>query len=111
MPNEELEIVRCPPALMVEALAIVLCDLAPSQRRDIARMLLEVEDAAELANEPLFIARRGEDVRGAAWGQRQSGNYAVFWPPQILPGEDERTEYRLAENVVRALDETGIDLA
>jgi ribosomal protein S18 acetylase RimI-like enzyme len=111
MSTAPLEIVRCPPALMVEALAIVLCDLAPSQRRDVARAVLDVDDPTELANEPLFIAQRGEDVRGAAWGQRQAGNYAVFWPPQILPGEDEHTELQLAENVVRALDETGIDLA
>jgi mycothiol synthase len=58
----------------------------------------------------LFIARRGEQVRGAAWGQRQPGNIAVFWPPELVAGEDEKTAYPLAEAVMRELDETGIDL-
>lgn len=105
-----LEVVRCPAALLVEALSLVLCDLAPSQRREIGRALLEIEDAAELAHEALFIARRGDELRGAAWGQRQPGNFAVFWPPQIVAGEEEQSEYRLASEVIDALDRTGIDL-
>ena len=39
MPIGLPEIVRCPPELRAEALALVLCDLAPSQRREIARRL------------------------------------------------------------------------
>ena len=105
-----LEIVRCPAELRAEALAIVLCDLAPSQRRVVAQPLLEVDNSAEFVNEPLFIARRGEQVRGAAWGQRQPGNVAVFWPPQLVSGEEPRTVFPLAEAVVRDLDETAIDL-
>ena len=106
-----LEIVRCPAELRAEALALVLCDLAPSQRREVAKVLLVVDDEAELAHEPLFIARRDDLVCGAAWGQRQSGNIAVFWPPQIAAGEDEQTAYPLAEAVVRELDDTAVDLA
>jgi mycothiol synthase len=104
------EIVRCPAELRAEALALVLCDLAPSQRREVARIFMSVDDEAELAREPLFVARRGEHVCGAAWGQRQSGNIAVFWPPQLAAGEDKHTVYPLAEAVVRDLDETAIDL-
>jgi mycothiol synthase len=110
MPIGLPQVVRCPPELLPEALALVLCDLAPSQRRAVGRVLLAVEDASELANEALFIARRGGELRGAAWGQRQSGNFAVFWPPQLFPGEDEQTAYALAESVIRRLDETAIDL-
>jgi len=111
MTTGSLEIVRCPAALIEEALALVLCDLAPSQRRDLGKLLLSVDDPADLANEALFVARRGTELRGAAWGQRQAGNYAVFWLPQVVPGEDAKTEQRLAERVVEALDTTGIDLA
>ncbi len=110
MPIDVLEIVRCPAGLRAEALAIVLCDLAPSQRREVAQPLLEVDNTAEFANEPLFIARRGEQLRGAAWGQRQPGSVAVFWPPQLVAGEEPRTAFPLAEAVVRELDATAIDL-
>ena len=48
MPIGLPEIVRCPPELLAEALALVLCDLAPSQRREVGGVLLAVENAAEL---------------------------------------------------------------
>jgi GNAT superfamily N-acetyltransferase len=111
MVTDELEIVRCPAELRAEALAIVLCDMAPSQRKEVGRSLLEIEDAAELSREPLFIARRGSELRGAAWGQRQAGNIAFFWPPQLVAGEDRLTAYPLAEAVIRELDAVPIDLA
>jgi ribosomal protein S18 acetylase RimI-like enzyme len=111
MPVPGLEVVRCPAELRAEALALVLCELAPSQRREVARCLLVEGDEATLAAEPLFVARRGDEVRGAAWGQRQAGNIAVFWPPQLVTGEDERAAIPLAEAVVRDLDDTATDLA
>ena len=110
MSTAPLEIVRCPPELLGEALSLALCDLAPSQRREVAKDLLAIDGAAQLASEPLFIARRGGEVRGAAWGQRQSGNIAVFWPPQVVPGEDTQTGVSLAEGVIRALDDAAVDL-
>jgi ribosomal protein S18 acetylase RimI-like enzyme len=110
MPTGLPEIVRCPPELLTEALALVLCDLAPSQRREVAKAMLSFGNRTELANEGLFIARRSDELRGAAWGQRQSGNFAVFWPPKLSPGEDEQTANALAESVVRALDEAATDL-
>ena len=111
MANAPAEILRCPAELRAEALSLVLCDLAPSQRRRLVKSIVDVDDAAELAHEPLFIALRGDDLRGVAWGQRQPGNIAVFWPPQLLPGENESTAFTLAEAVIRELDATGIDLA
>jgi ribosomal protein S18 acetylase RimI-like enzyme len=102
---------RCPADLRAEALSLVLCDLAPSQRRGLVKSIVDVDDAAELAHEPLFIALRGDDLRGVAWGQRQPGNIAVFWPPQLLGDEDENTAFTLAEAVIRELDGTGVDLA
>ncbi len=110
MPIDSVEIVRCPPELRAEALALVLCDVAPSLRRQVAGGLLNAEDLAELANEPLFIARRGKQLCGAVWGQRQSGNIAVFWPPQLEAGEDATTARSLAEAVIAALDDTSIEL-
>ena len=95
---------------MAEALTLVLTDIAPSQRGDIARGLLKIDDPAELDNEPIYIALRGEQLCGAAWGQRQTGNIAMLWPPQLAPGEDEQTALRLAEAVVRVLDETAIEM-
>jgi ribosomal protein S18 acetylase RimI-like enzyme len=105
------EIVRCPRELREEALALVLCELAPSERRAIGRNLLAVEDTEELAREPLFVAMRRGELCGSCWGQRQPGNIAMFWPPQLAASEDERIADPLAESVTRELDETGIDLA
>ncbi|HVT29869.1 MAG TPA: hypothetical protein VHE81_17760, partial [Lacipirellulaceae bacterium] len=110
MPTETVEITRCPAELRAEALALVLCDLAPSLRREVAGGLLNDDDTSEVAGEPLFIARRGKRLCGAAWGQRQSGNIAVFWPPQLAPGEEELTAYQLAEAAINALDETSIEM-
>jgi ribosomal protein S18 acetylase RimI-like enzyme len=111
MPNDAADIVHCPAEFRAEALALVLCDLAPSLRRIVAHGLLDAEDSAELANEALFVALRGTSLRGAAWGQRQSGNIAVFWPPQLEAGEDELTAIHLGEAVVAVLDETSVEMA
>jgi mycothiol synthase len=110
MERVPLNIIRCPPHRFAEALALVLADIAPSQRREIARGLLEVDDPADLFNEPLYVALRGEQLCGSAWGQRQSGNIAVFWPPQLVPGEDGETAVRLAAAVARVLDDTAIEI-
>jgi ribosomal protein S18 acetylase RimI-like enzyme len=111
MPIEAVEILRCPPPMRGEALALVLCELAPSLRREVAGGLLAAEDADALNNEALFVARRGDKLRGAAWGQRQSGNIALFWPPQLADGEARQTAERLAEAVVAELDKTSIQMA
>jgi mycothiol synthase len=105
-----VEIVRCPAELRAEALALVLCELAPSLRRAVAGGLLDIEDVAEFGNESLFVARRAAEIRGAAWGQRQSGNIVVFWPPQLVAGEDAKTAYRIAEAVTAAIDETAAEM-
>ncbi len=110
MESGPLEILRCPPRRVAEAAALVLSSVAPSQRREIARGLLDADDPTELADEPLFIARRAERLCGAAWGQRQSGNVALFWPPQLVPGEEPRVAAQLASAVVRVLDDTAIEM-
>jgi GNAT superfamily N-acetyltransferase len=110
MQGASVEIIRCPPQRVSEALSLVLSEVAPSQRRDVAGALLDVDDPAELANEPLYIAVRGARMCGAAWGQRQSGNIAVFWPPQLVGDEEHQTACQLAENVVRNLDDTAIEM-
>jgi ribosomal protein S18 acetylase RimI-like enzyme len=110
MAIDAVEIVRCPAELRAEALALVLCELAPSVRRVVAGGLLEVENIAGFGDEPLFIALRAAEMRGAAWGQRQSGDIVVFWPPQLAAGEDAPTAYGLAEAVTGAIDETTAEM-
>ena len=41
MAIDAVEIVRCPPERRAEALALVLCEIAPSLRREIAGGLLD----------------------------------------------------------------------
>lgn len=108
--TDPLEIVRCPRGRCTEALALVLCELAPSQRGEIASELLKASNTAGFAQEPLFIAVRNGELRAAAWGQRQTGNIAVFWQPQLVPGEPETTAIPLANAVIAALDELNTDL-
>jgi len=110
MPIEPLEIVRCPAELRAEALALVLCELAPSTRREVSGGLLDADDPEEVANEPLYIARGAGELRGAAWGQRQSGNIALFWPPQFVRGHDQQAAFRLAEAVIAVLDQTSVEM-
>lgn len=114
MTVDALEITRCPAELCAEALALVLCELAPSQRKELADRQGKATNSSSpsrLAEEALFIARRDGEIRGAAWGQRQSGNVADFWPPQLVPGEPAATAMLLAEAVVAALDKSNVDLA
>jgi ribosomal protein S18 acetylase RimI-like enzyme len=111
MQGSSTEIIRCPPERMPEALALVLTELTPSQRRDIATSLLNVEVAADLAHEPLHIATRSGQLCGAAWGQRQIGNIAVFWPPRLGAGEDVETSHRLAGAVVNDLDVAAVEMS
>lgn len=103
------EISRCPAELCVDALTLMLCDLAPSERREIAKSICNSNEA-DLSDEPLFVARRNGTLCGAAWGQRQPGNYAIFWSPQLATSEPGQTAARLAEAVISALDALGVDL-
>lgn len=104
------EIVPCPSELREEALALVLCEIAPSQRREIASALLDVGDLSEPPAEALYVALRNGRVCAAAWGQRQPGNTAVLWPPRVLADEESQIAHRLAEAVVRHLDEAGVGM-
>src|SRR5262245_26527489 len=99
------EIISCPLNRRVEALSLVLCDIAPSQRQDIAATFPETSPGdVELAGGGLFVAMRGQQLCGAAWGQRQPGNTAVFWPPQLIPGETQQTADQLANTVAAERD-------
>ena len=110
MLNGPMEIVRCPTHRLAEALSLVLGDLAPSDRRELLKGQLNVGTPPDWANEPLYVALCGDAICGTAWGQRQLGNIAVFWPPKLMPGEQEQTALRLAEAVASALDDTAIEM-
>lgn len=103
------EIALCPPERRGEAVAIVLSEIAPSQRREIAGRLLE-GGGDTVSGEALYVARRGERLVGAAWGQLQPGNTAVFWPPHVVAGEGVETTGPLAAAVVRHLDRAGVGM-
>lgn len=106
-----LEIAPCPLDRRVEALSLVLCDLAPSQRQEIAATFFESSNTSPIAGGGLFVALRGEQLCGAAWGQLQSGNTAIFWPPQLTPGEMDQTACQLARSVTAELDRVRVAMA
>jgi mycothiol synthase len=110
MSIEGADILLCPADCREDALALVLCDLAPSQRREIASKLSHTEGSGEATSEPLYIAQREGRLCGAAWGQRQTGNVALFWPPQLVPGEPEQTAYQLADVTLRSLETSSVEM-
>jgi ribosomal protein S18 acetylase RimI-like enzyme len=105
------EIIRCPPERVPEAVSIVLAELAPSQRREIAASLLDVKDPAGVADEALYVAIRGRQIHAAAWGQRQPGHIAVLWPPKFIGDVDYATACALAESVVADLDAQAVEMS
>lgn len=107
-----LEILRCPAHFLADALSLVLRDFAPSLRREIAASLVvETGGWVNTANQAFYIALRNGELREACWGQRQPGNIATFWPPQLVGGEPSSTALLLAEHVVAALDETAVEMS
>ena len=105
------EVIPCPPHRTVEALSLVLCDIAPSQRREIAGELWQTTDENSRAGEGLFITLRGDQVRGAVWAQPQPGNTAVLWPPKLSQREPEHAAYSLLQAAVQWLDTAAIGMA
>ena len=97
-----IEIVPCPPAMSVEALGLVVEELTPSQRRE----FVSVPSGQPV--EALVIAREEGELIGAAWGQRQPGRTAIFWPPRWRANADLDASMRLACATARALDDAGI---
>ena len=106
------EIVKCPPHHRMEALSLVLFDIAPSQRREIAGELWQTTaDTNSRAGEGLFVALRGDQVCGAVWVQPQPGSTAVLWPPQLIPGGPSPTSQALLQAAVQWLDAAEIGMA
>jgi ribosomal protein S18 acetylase RimI-like enzyme len=103
--GRDVEIVACPAALSIDALGLALADLTPEQRREFARV------APGQPVEALMVALSAGEVIGAAWGQRQPGSTAIFWPPRWREGEGADASSRLACAVVHALDEAGIRMS
>jgi ribosomal protein S18 acetylase RimI-like enzyme len=97
-----VEIVPCPPGMSVESLALVLEELTPIQRRDFAA----VPPGQQV--EALVVALENAEVIGAAWGQRQPGSTALFWPPRWRADVDLDASVRLACATIQALDKAGI---
>jgi GNAT superfamily N-acetyltransferase len=102
MANESIEIVPCPASLSVEALALVLRELTPAQRRG------TIPPNAGQSHEALIVALDGAKLVGAAWGQRQPGSTAILWLPHLVAGTGEVIADRLNCAVAAALDDAGI---
>ncbi len=100
-----VEIVPCPVDLNLEALAAVLSELTPEQRREIAPF--QIGEAVE----GLYVALAGGELCGAAWGQRQPGNTAIFWPPKLIAPVSSDTAVRLTCAVAAAVDQVGIRMS
>jgi ribosomal protein S18 acetylase RimI-like enzyme len=103
-------IVRCPPDRREEALSLVLCEIAPSQRREIARDLSTAQADKSSAHR-LYVAVRHDQVCGAVWVQPQPGRTAVLWPPQLVHAEGVSTANALAQAAEKELDRLDASLA
>ncbi len=88
--------------MTLDALALALADLTPQQRREFAAF----EPGKPV--EALVVALKGNELCGAAWGQRQPGSTALLWPPQLRPPTNRDTAVHLACAATAALDEAGI---
>ncbi len=111
MVGSSVTIAPCPTSHVAEALALVLGDIAPSQRRQIAAAAIVEGKASPIAGAGLFIALREDRLCGAAWGQHQPGNTAVLWPPRLVADEDPSIAALLVDAVAKALDSSQIAMA
>jgi GNAT superfamily N-acetyltransferase len=102
----------CPANLLREALELVLRDLAPEHRHEIAAQSVGDGESNRSAGGPLMSARRGTELCGAAWGQLQPGKTAIYWVPQLSTqaAGDADIANRLTQAVTEALDAVGVDL-
>jgi ribosomal protein S18 acetylase RimI-like enzyme len=105
-----VEIVACPRASLRDALGLVLRELAPEQRREVAEKAGHDLGNDASAFDGLMVARRGNELCGAAWGQHQPGRTAVFWVPQVTPAADGDVAKLLSQAVVRALDANNVEM-
>src|SRR5262245_5376628 len=102
-----VEIVPCPGRLVSEALSLALSPITPEQRREIAPSPLL--DGPPL--EDLVVAIKDGELCGATWIQRQPGNTAIVWPPQLVAGCGPEIAGKLAHVMADALDHAGIRFA
>ncbi|HEX2473154.1 MAG TPA: GNAT family N-acetyltransferase [Lacipirellulaceae bacterium] len=111
MESAPLEVIPCPPNHRIEALSLVLYEIAPSQRREIAGELISPRSESDSQADGLFVAMRGDVLRGSVWVQPQPGNTAVLWPPKRVAGEPRHSAFPLLEAAIDWLDSTAIGMA
>jgi len=111
MESAPLEVIPCPPNRRIEALSLVLYEIAPSQRREIAGELISPRSDNDSQDDGLFVAMRGDVLCGAVWVQPQPGNTAVLWPPKRVAGEPRQAAFPLLQAAVDWLDSTAIGMA
>jgi ribosomal protein S18 acetylase RimI-like enzyme len=105
MLSHPIEIRVCSTALSADALALVLGELSPEQRHEIA------PQCAGKPVEGLVVAVEDSQLRGAAWCQRQPGNTALFWPPQLADTASSEIVNLLCGKAAETLDAAGIRMA
>lgn len=104
-----IEVVPCPAKQLRNALELVLRDLMPEQRRSIAAQVIG-EHADGSACDTLVVARRGNELCGAAWGQLQPGKTAIFWIPQFASSTTTEVTEDLTQAAVVALDAANAEM-
>lgn len=111
MSERSIEICPCPPDRTAEAAALALTEIAVDQRAEILRPLARDGQSSEAAFEGLYVALRGKDLLGAAWGQCQAGRTAILWPPQLVDAADFEIAHRLALAAVESLDAQDVEFS
>jgi mycothiol synthase len=106
MSDGRIQIVPCPPALIADAFALALSELAPDQRRELIAPVVERAKGGNIEN--LIVALDGDELRGAAWGQRHPGNTAVVWLPPMVEGSNAGMQCALVDAVVASLSGAGV---
>jgi mycothiol synthase len=107
--NRPTKISRCPANLVPTALELVLRELTPDQRHAILG-LFDVDQRDNSLRDGLFIAEWEGVLCGAAWGQRQPGNTAILWLPQLTTPTPPDVAADLTSAVVDSLDRSGIEM-
>ncbi|MHB8953962.1 MAG: GNAT family N-acetyltransferase [Pirellulaceae bacterium] len=97
-PTQSAQIELAPPARRAETLQLLRIPAPRTQR------LLASQDHGQLDMQGLFLARRGQTLVGAAWGQITAGRSAFCWPAHLVPGEPEETAFQLQAAVDDYLD-------
>lgn len=101
----------CEPADLRAALTLVLRTLPADQRAPLVDSLAKLQDEPLGAFQALLVAKQGDALAAAVWGQPQPGKGCSLWPPQAESGEPS-TELTsaLIQRVTAIADKAGVSI-